>query len=216
MNSIKDIYQVLYHHYGPQNWWPGNTRFEVVIGAILTQNTSWKNVERAIDNLRPYLTPEEIYHMEEGKLAQLIKPSGFYNIKAGRIKSFLQWFRGKEFSFEKLENMPIGVLREELLAIKGIGMETADSIILYALGKPVFVVDAYTKRMFKRLGFKIPEEYDRIRELFEGCLGKDPALFNEYHALIVRHCKEYCKARPVCGTCFMRSQCSYGKQHKVR
>lgn len=207
MIKIKDIYNKLYKHYGSQYWWPGDSPFEITIGAILTQNTSWSNVEKAIINLKPFLEIEILYNMEEEKLGELIKPSGFYNIKAKRIKNFLRWFEEKDFSFEKIEDLGVKELREQLLCINGIGRETADSIILYALEKPIFVIDAYTRRMFKRLGLQVPGDYDEVRDMFENNLENDIKVFNEYHALIVRHSKEYCRKKPLCEKCFLRDEC---------
>ncbi len=149
-NKIQHIYSLLYNHYGAQNWWPGDTPFEIMLGAILTQNTSWANVEKAIINLKPYMDPKTIYEMDTDKLSSLIKPSGFFNIKAKRITNFLKWFYSKDFSLKKLKDMDTQQLRRELLSINGIGRETADSIILYAVEKPIFVIDAYTRRFFTR------------------------------------------------------------------
>lgn len=206
---ILKFYQKLYRHFGSQHWWPGETPFEVMVGAILTQNTAWKNVERAIENLKKEnaLSPEEINKMNIEKLAQLIKPSGFYNLKAKRLKSFIERFmedfNGDIQGMKKLEKH---TLREWLLSIPGIGRETADSIILYAIEKPIFVVDAYTRRIFSRHGFiKGDEDYDEIQEIFHKNLPVDTELFNEYHALIVRLGKEYCKKQnPLCETCPLR------------
>lgn len=196
-------------HYGAQNWWPGDSDFEIMIGAILTQNTSWENVEKAIMNLKPYLDPHIIDQMSENILSELIKPSGFFNVKTQRIKNFLTWYREKNFSIDALKPMSIIELREELLNINGIGRETADSIILYAVEKPIFVIDAYTKRLFSRLGFNIPKSYDSIQSLFHETLDLNTYLFNEYHALIVIHCKTYCKSKPKCSTCIFSNICNY-------
>ncbi len=203
---ILKFYQKLYRHFGPQHWWPGETPFEVMVGAILTQNTAWKNVERAIENLKKEnaLSPEEINKMNIEKLAQLIKPSGFYNLKAKRLKSFIERFM-EDFNgdIQEMKKLEKHTLREWLLSIPGIGRETADSIILYAIEKPIFVVDAYTRRIFSRHGFiKGDEDYDEIQEIFHRNLPVDTGLYNEYHALIVRLGKEYCKKQnPLCETC---------------
>lgn len=206
-SRLMAIYRTLYSRYGAQHWWPGDTPFEIIIGAILTQNTSWSNVEKAMVNLKPYLQPHLLYNMEDNKLARLIKPSGFFNIKTKRLKSFLNWFKGRDFSLQSLKALDPYNIREELLSIKGIGRETADSIILYALNIPIFVVDAYTKRMFNRLGFSLPDSYDDIQRFFQANLPKEVQLYNEYHALIVRHCKECCKKRPLCDVCCLRDDC---------
>ncbi|MBA1336666.1 MAG: Endonuclease III [Firmicutes bacterium] len=208
MDRLMGIYNKLYRHYGPQHWWPGDTRFEIVIGAILTQNTSWSNVEKAIVNMKPYLEPEILHRMDVNRLAEMIKPSGFFNVKANRIRNFLDWFSGKGYSFSRLMEMDVEELRKELLGINGVGRETADSIILYGLGKPVFVIDAYTRRLFGRLGFDMPDDYDDVRVIFENRLDRHEGLFNEYHALIVRHSKECCRKKPDCANCILASDCA--------
>lgn len=203
--KLMDIYERLYRHYGPQGWWPGQSPFETIIGAILTQNTSWTNVEKALVNLRSHtgLVPEKVHAMSPGELAQLIRPAGYFNLKALRLKSFLDWIYEKHGgSLENLNALPASTLRQQLLSIKGIGPETADSICLYAFSKPVFVVDAYTARIFGRHGFLEPGcGYHEIQELFHASLEKDPQMFNEYHALLVRLGKDHCKRRAVCSGC---------------
>lgn len=203
--KLLEIYECLFDHYGPQNWWPGDTPFEVVIGAILTQNTNWKNVAKAISNLKEggYLEVGKLYRLPKNKLASLIRPSGYFNIKADRIKSFLK-FLVKDGG-GKLELLFSGDLyeqRKKLLKIKGIGPETADSILLYAGNYPIFVVDAYTRRVFSRHEI-ISEElvYHEIQEIFMNNLPHGVQLFNEYHALIVKVGKEYCNRIPHCTNC---------------
>lgn len=204
-SKLLDIYNRLYKQYGPQHWWPGQTPFEIIVGAILTQNTNWANVEKAIENLKKAgcLTPEKLHRLPPEQLASYIKPAGYFNIKAGRLKHFLDWlFKKHEGSLENLAAMAPSALRKQLLDIKGIGPETADSICLYAFGKPIFVVDAYTARIFGRHGLiEDGSGYDQIQQLFHSGLEKDAGLFNEYHALIVRLGKEHCKKRPVCRGC---------------
>jgi len=203
--TLSEIYQLLYDAFGPQHWWPGETQFEIVTGAILTQNTNWANVEKAIANLKSaeYLTPEALYHIDISQLAELIRPDGYYNIKAKRLKSFINWlFENYDGEMSNLELVNTGQLREELLAIKGVGRETADSILLYALGRPVFVVDAYTARIAIRHELIEPEaDYEQLRELFESNLTEDVRLYNEYHALLVRAGKEFCKPKAKCPGC---------------
>jgi len=200
------IYRKLYAHFGPQRWWPADTAFEVMVGAILTQNTSWPNVEKAIANLKKHkaLEPAKLYHLPHKKLAELIRSAGFYNIKAQRLKEFLGFFvHNYGANLKKIAQVKVEPLRAELLAIKGVGPETADSILLYALHKPVFVIDAYTRRVFSRHAF-IKEEatYDQAQSLFTLNLKKDVQLFNEYHALIVALAKNYClKSTPKCSIC---------------
>ena len=203
--TLTEIYELLYEAFGPQHWWPGETPFEVITGAILTQNTSWTNVEKAIANLKSAgcLDAEALYRIELSRLAELIRPAGYYNIKAKRLKNFLEWlFDSYGGNLANLETVATGRLREELLAIKGVGRETADSILLYALGRPVFVVDAYTARIAVRHGLIEPDaDYEQLRELFESNLPQDTQLFNEYHALLVRAGKEFCKPKARCPGC---------------
>ena len=203
--TLTEIYELLYEAFGPQHWWPGDTPFEVMTGAILTQNTSWTNVEKAIANLKSAgcLSPEALHGVELSELAELIRPAGYYNIKAARLKNFLDWlFDSYGGSLTSLEPVTTSRLREELLSITGIGRETADSILLYALGRPVFVVDAYTARITVRHGLIDPEaDYEQLRELFESNLPQDAQLFNEYHALLVRTGKEFCRPKARCPGC---------------
>jgi endonuclease-3 related protein len=203
--QLTEVYQLLFDRFGPQHWWPGETQFEIITGAILTQNTSWANVEKAITNLKSanLLTPEKLYHLSTSQLAELIRPAGYYNIKANRLKNFLTWlFRSYDGRLENLEGLDTDHLRIELLAIKGIGPETADSILLYALGRPVFVVDAYTARVAVRHGLIEPDaEYEQLRDLFQSNLLPDVQLFNEFHALLVRLGKEFCRPIAKCPGC---------------
>ena len=205
-NILLKIYKSLYNFFGPLNWWPGDTPFEIMVGAILTQNTSWSNVEKAINNLKKeyLLEPQNLYHINQEELAQLIKPSGYYNIKAQRLKNFVTFFI-EEFD-GSLKNMFSGdgeELRKKLLKVKGIGLETADSILLYAGRKPYFVVDAYTKRIFSRHKL-ITEDasYHQIQEFFSRNLDSDVELFNEFHAQIVMLGKTICTSKnPYCSKC---------------
>ena len=178
--QIQIIYDRLFERFGPQHWWPGETPFEIIVGAILTQNTNWTNVEKAIGNLKKagVLTPAELHAMDAGALAELIRPAGYFNIKAGRLKHFLDHlFERFEGDLDRLGALPADRLREELLSIKGIGPETADSIALYAFDKPVFVVDAYTGRILGRHGLLEPQAgYEEVRMLFESALQRG-ALF---------------------------------------
>ncbi len=203
--TLMTIYDRLVQYYGPQHWWPGETPFEIIVGAILTQNTNWKNVEKAIANLKnaECLAPEKLHAMPIAPLAELIRPAGYFNIKAQRLKSFLNWlFETHDGDLESLRDTGPSTLREQLLAIKGIGPETADSICLYAFEKPVFVVDAYTARVFGRHGMIDPGSgYQQIQDMFHASLPKDTSLFNEYHALVVRVGKDHCKRKPVCAGC---------------
>lgn len=202
---LTEIYQLLFDCFGPQNWWPGETQFEIITGAILTQNTSWANVEKAIANLKAsnMLTAEKLYNLDTVKLAELIRPAGYYNIKAKRLKSFLDWlFQNHDGQLENLEKLDTDSFRIELLGIKGIGRETADSILLYAFNRPIFVVDAYTARVAVRHGLIEPDaDYEQLRDLFQSNLPQDTQLFNEYHALLVRVGKEFCRPKAKCSRC---------------
>jgi len=202
---IAKIYELLYDAFGPQHWWPGETPIEIMTGAILTQNTSWANVEKAISNLKDAdcLSLEGLYHIHFPQLAELIRPAGYYNIKAARLMNFVNWlFENYNGEIKNLESVETGQLRAELLSVKGVGRETADSILLYALGRPVFVVDAYTARIALRHELIEPDaDYEQLRELFESNLPQETQLFNEYHALLVRLGKEFCRPKSKCANC---------------
>lgn len=200
------IYGRLYTHLGASHWWPGDTPLEIMIGAILTQNTSWSNVERAIGRLKKEdaLSASILHKVDEAVLSEWIRPAGYYRIKAKRLKKFFDFFiREYQGKTTKMQNQPLETLRQQLLQVNGIGPETADSILLYALGMPTFVVDAYTHRIFFRHRL-IDEDigYEDLRAYFMDCLPLDPQLYNEYHALLVRLGKEYCrKKNPRCEEC---------------
>jgi endonuclease-3 related protein len=202
---LLNIYQRLYQVYGPMHWWPGKTPFEVMVGAILTQNTSWKNVEKAIQNLkaRKVLHVRGIHQLKRSQLAPLIRSSGYFRIKADRLKAFVN-FLSENYNGELKRMMKEGVetLRQKLLDVKGIGPETADSILLYGLKKPIFVVDAYTKRILSRHGILSEKaSYEEVQRLFMDYLPHDERLFNEYHALLVHLGKTLCKKTPRCDQC---------------
>ncbi len=243
--SFTQIYERLFKRYGPQYWWPAKTPFEVIVGAILTQSTAWTNVEKAIENLRQAkaLTPEALQSIPEKELAALIHSCGYYNVKARKLKAFVDWFGGQyDFSLKKMFSGDFVKLREELLGVYGIGEETADSILLYAGNKPIFVIDAYTRRIIDRLGLSpatgekigrndssnwipafagmtsergevnrkgmdIYHSYSAYQKFFMANLPPDTALFNEYHALLVRLGKEQCRKKPVCVGCCLRGEC---------
>ncbi|KAA0014781.1 MAG: endonuclease [Thermoplasmata archaeon] len=230
--DLYEVYRLLFKKFGSQGWWPTTApgeakpkhrgkkpdtekeKLEIVIGAILTQNTSWKNVERAIENLnRNNLMDIDALNLVDTKhLAQVIKPAGYYNQKAERIKNFIR-FLLEEFdgSFSKLFSMNLTDLRNKLLSLKGIGKETADSIILYAALKPIFVVDAYTKRIAERIGLG-KKDYNELQKIFMESLPENQKIFAEYHALLVRLGKEYCKKNnPRCRDCPLKNLCSYAK-----
>lgn len=203
--TLMDIYKRLYRFYGPQGWWPARTRFEVIVGAILTQNTAWTNVEKAIRNLRDarLLFPSGLKGTAPVSLGRHIRPAGYYNVKAKRLKHFVEFlFSNYNGSLAKVSLEGTGKLRNELLSVNGIGQETCDSILLYAFERPVFVVDAYTKRVFSRHGFfKEGAPYEDVQKFFMNNLPKRAKLYNEYHALIVRLAKDFCKKTPRCESC---------------
>ena len=206
---LMNIYQILYQSYGPRHWWPGETPFEVMVGAILTQNTSWKNVEKAIERLKEkgVLNPKGIRQLHKPILASLIRSSGYFRIKAERLKTFVDFFFDEYGgNIKRMKRERVGVLRWKLLNVKGIGPETADSILLYGLKKPIFVVDAYTKRILSRHGI-ISEKasYEEVQNLFMDHLPHDERLFNEYHALLVHLGKTLCQKVPRCDICPLNS-----------
>jgi endonuclease-3 related protein len=202
------IYRSLFNTFGPQHWWPGETPFEVAVGAILTQNTAWSNAERAMTRLKEenLLDPKELSRVPMRRLARSIRSSGFFNQKAKRLKIFVRYLMEKySGDMSRMQRIPLGQLREELLSLSGIGPETADSILLYALSKPAFVVDAYTRRILARHSFiEWEASYAQIQSLFMEHLPKKVPLFNEYHALLVALGKELCLTHPKCHLCPLR------------
>ena len=202
---LTGIYHSLYKAFGPQHWWPGDTPFEVAVGAILTQNTNWGNVEKAINDIkrRKTFNAKALHKIQEKQLAQLIKPAGYFNVKAKRLKEFLNFLMNQYAgSMKKMRAVDKRTLRKKLLSVNGIGPETADSILLYALEKPVFVIDAYTKRIMQR--HKLASEkatYHELQELFHENLPQKTKPYNEYHALFVKLGKDYCKPKPKCEGC---------------
>ena len=204
-SKLAVFFETLLKHYGRQHWWPGETAFEVMVGAVLTQNTNWSNVEKAINNLKAakLLSAEKINGLDHGQLAQIIRPAGYFNIKAQRLKNLVGWFcREYDGSIEALGQLSIDRLREQLLSIRGVGPETADSIILYALNKLTFVVDTYTCRVLVRHGcIDGQSDYEAVKDYCETVLPPDLYVYNEFHALIVRLGKERCKVRPRCQDC---------------
>ncbi len=217
--TLHNIYNSLYQHFGPQGWWPGDTPFEVIVGAILTQNTNWNNVEKAIANLKKakVLTPQKLHALTQAQLAKLITPAGFFNIKAKRLRHFLDFlFTEYQGRIELMAKEDLSVLREKLLSVNGIGPETADSILLYAFNKPIFVVDAYTKRFMSRHGLIDPaHDYHDVQGIYHKELKADEKHFNEYHALIVKLNKEFCKTKQRCEGCPL-NQPSYWEKNNEK
>ncbi len=204
---LQKLYEKLWQSFGPQGWWPGETPFEVALGAILTQNTNWNNVAKVMVRLRAEdrLTAAALTALPEAELAELFRPAGYYNLKARRVKNFLTFLREDyQGSLSLMTRHSLEKLRPRLLAVKGIGPETADSILLYALEKPTFVVDAYTFRILSRHQLA-PEScaYEELRRLFMDYLPGDVELYQEYHALLVRLGKEWCRPQPLCPSCFL-------------
>src|SRR3989344_8406047 len=211
--TLSEVYRKLHTAHGPQHWWPGDSVFEIMVGAVLTQNTAWTNVEKAIVNLKnaKALTPEAIVKAPHRQLAGWLKPSGYFNIKARRLKAMCRWLIAQGGT-RKLAKFSTHDLRAALIAVYGIGPETAADIVLYAFNRPVFVIDAYTRRIFSRLGLiKGEEGYETLRHLFEHALKPGASLFNEYHALIVKPGKDFCRARPWCTACCLRPVCPSGR-----
>ncbi len=211
-SRLSDIYERLLAAYGPQHWWPGDTPFEIIAGAILTQSASWRNAEKALANLKAAgaLSPAGLRRPPEAEVARLIRPSGYYNAKARKLKAFVALLYERfDGDLERMLASPAGELRSALLTTHGIGPETADSVLLYAASRPVFVIDAYTRRIFSRLGLA-PEgdTYDAWQRLFMDALPPDAEMFNEYHALIVRHGKDVCRKRPACADCALNDICA--------
>jgi endonuclease-3 related protein len=209
-HSVIEIFNALYSIYGPQEWWPGDSQFEIMVGAILTQNTAWRNVSLAIDNLKSdeLLDLVAFLEAEPERVKTLIAPAGYFNVKYKRLRSFLEYL--KDTDPERFRSAPVDDLRSELLGVNGIGPETADSILLYAFDRPVFVVDSYTRRLFSRLGYGWMEKapYEEVQEFFMRELPSESDLYNEFHALIVAHCKNICKKKPLCSACAISSQCA--------
>lgn len=215
--KLLEIYNSLLEKFGRQKWWPianrsknrQDNQFEICIGAILTQNTSWSNVEKALFNLNQseLLNEERLRGLEVKKLAMLIRPAGYYNKKAEKLKAFLSFI--EKNPLEKLESMPLEEARKLLLEVHGIGNETADSMLLYAFNKPIFVIDAYTKKVFNRIFNLSLERYEEWQKLFMENLPHKADLFNEYHALIVEFAKRNCRKNPLCEECILKANCHY-------
>ncbi|MEJ2575017.1 MAG: endonuclease [Gammaproteobacteria bacterium] len=219
--TLLKVHDMLLAHYGRQHWWPARTCFEVMVGAVLTQNTAWTSVEKAITRLHAAqaLDAEVILHSPQRRVAEWIRPAGYFNVKAKRLRNFCAWYlaRGGE---KKLRRFDTPALRRELLSINGVGPETADDILLYAFHRPVFVIDAYTRRLLSRLRLAPGDvAYDELRVQIEQTLKRATRgrrelvpLFNEYHALIVRHAKDICRPRPRCEICCLSRRCPAATQ----
>ena len=226
-----DLYQQLIKQFGKQNWWPidkkyheknkTDPRFEIIIGAILTQNTAWSNVEKALTNLKnkKIMSIKKILDTEIETIAELIRPSGYYNQKSVRLKNIAEYLKNNyEADLNRFFNRELQIIRQELLSLNGIGPETADSIMLYAGNHPIFVVDTYTKRICQRIPLKTKISYDEIQEYFQKEISQKNSeeeltqIYNELHALIVVFAKKFCKKKPNCTSCIIQQHCSFSKQ----
>ncbi len=214
--TLQDIFRRLLTHYGPQQWWPARDTFEMMVGAILTQSAAWSNVEKAITNLKTagVLSPKLLRKLSQAEIASLIHPSGYYNAKARKLKSFVQWLdKYYNDDFSQLFASDIDHIRQQLLSVYGIGPETADSIILYAANKPIFVIDTYTRRIISRIGLAPGNAgYAEYQAFFMTNLPTDTRLFNEYHALLVCLAKNICRPRPLCPQCCLSDICGFYSQ----
>lgn len=207
MRELEKIYRRLYSHYGDLQWWPAETPFEVIVGAILTQNTAWTNVEKALERFDGNLSPERISDLPIGKLQEIIRPAGFYRQKSQYLKAITAWFMSYDCDIGLIKNRPLSDIRSELLEVKGVGNETADSILLYACCLPTFVVDAYTMRFFQRYPIDAGSTYMEVKNFCEAELPRDAELYGHFHALIVHNCKEHCKKKMACAGCPLEEFC---------
>jgi endonuclease-3 related protein len=217
---LQEIFEKLLSAFGQRRWWPGDSPLEVIVGAVLTQNTAWRNVEKAIVNMREkgLIDMDALHLIEEDRLAEAIRPSGFYRVKSRRLKALIADIHGRYgASIERMQAAPTEELRGRLLSVKGVGPETADSILLYALNRPVFVVDAYTKRFLKNHGLSEgSDDYDEVQKFFTDNLPRDTYIFNEFHALLVCLCQRHCKKKPDCPACPLADEGGGGRQEPIR
>ena len=212
--SVEQIYLALRKAYGPQSWWPGETQFEVMVGAVLTQNTAWRNVEKALANLvrEKCLTPKQMLEITQAELAALIRPAGYFNLKAQRLRNLCSWL-GENGGIDTIGRWETGILRDALLGINGVGPETADDILLYAFERDVFVVDTYTQRLFTRVGViddVLP--YEILRKRVEAEVSGGALEYGQFHALIVEHAKASCRKNPLCDDCTLSSMCAFAPE----
>jgi endonuclease-3 related protein len=209
--QVKLAYDTLSAYYGDRNWWPAKTPYEVMVGAVLTQNTAWGNVEKAIASFGGNLLPETVINASLVDLAKTIHPSGFFNQKAIYLKALTEWFGCYDYDVATIQREPLEELRTELLMVKGVGKETADLILLYAFGFPAFVVDAYTIRLCERFPIDAGKGYDAVKAYFETNLPRCAEVYNNFHAMIVISGKDYCKKKPVCDSCPLVNLCRMAK-----
>jgi endonuclease-3 related protein len=205
--KLTSIYETLLAHYGELHWWPAETPYEVMVGAVLTQNTAWSNVEKAITGFGDNLSPEAVADVDLAELAETIRSAGFFNQKAGYLKAVTAWYAGYGYDVPTVQREPLAKLRAELLTVKGVGQETADSILLYAFGFPTFVVDAYTNRLCGRYPIEAGKGYEAVKAYFEGNLERSVVVYNNFHALIVINANEHCRKKPLCDGCPLGETC---------
>ncbi|QIZ78786.1 endonuclease [Ferrimonas lipolytica] len=204
---IEHVFETLQNHFGCFEWWLNEAPFEVMMGAILVQNTNWNNAEKALTNLAEHCSPQGIAALPLEKLAERIRPSGYYNQKALKLKALTQWYEGYNYDIALVKQVEQSLLRQELLAIKGIGGETADAILVYATHKPSFVIDAYARRILSRNGVKVPKRYDDFQQLVEQAIPRQTELYAYYHGLIVEHGQQFCRPKPKCDGCPLLPTC---------
>jgi len=208
-NRAVVVYDLLFERYGDLNWWPAETPYEVIVGAVLTQNTTWTNVEKAIAGFNGDLHPELILNTDIDALKEIIKPAGFANQKSAYLQAVTRWFMRYNFEVEAVSSEPLEKMRTELLAVQGVGQETADAILLYAFGFPTFVIDKYTMRLCERLPLEAGKTYGQVKNFFESNLTESVPLYNNYHALIVMQCKDHCRKSPNCEDCPLMDMCQF-------
>jgi endonuclease-3 related protein len=206
-DKLLSIYETLLAHYGELHWWPARTSYEVMVGAVLTRNTAWSNAEKAIAGFGENLSPEAVANADLAELTEIIRPAGFFNRKAGYLKAVTAWYAGYSYDVPTVQKEPLGKLRAELLSTKGVGQETADSILLYAFGFPTFVVDAYTVRLCGRYPIETGKGCAAVKAYFEANLPKSAEVYNGFHAQIVINAKEHCRKKPVCDGCPLGGTC---------
>jgi endonuclease-3 related protein len=204
---IRGVFHSLEEHYGWFDWWPTSDPYQIMMGAILVQNTNWKNAEKALDNLGKTIAPQQVADMELATLAQAIRSSGYYNQKALKLKAMTQWFADYNYDIQAVRAKDTEVLRKQLLAVKGIGGETADAILVYAIGKASFVIDAYARRIFERNGLVVPKSYEKFRDLMEAVIPPNTKTYGYYHGLLVEHGQQFCHPKPKCEQCPLVDQC---------
>ncbi|WP_261904746.1 endonuclease III domain-containing protein [Vibrio fortis] len=204
---IRGVFHSLEEHYGWFDWWPTSDPYQIMMGAILVQNTNWKNAEKALDNLGKTIAPQQVADMELATLAQAIRSSGYYNQKALKLKAMTQWFADYNYDIQAVRAQDTEVLRKQLLAVKGIGGETADAILVYAIGKASFVIDAYARRIFERNGLVVPKSYEKFHDLMEAVIPPNTKTYGYYHGLLVEHGQQFCHPKPKCEQCPLVDQC---------